>query len=625
MGNSVMKKLAITLLFFVMAIVCGGLFGCSKIDDETDDTDATTVSVARVALSTTNAFVKSDNSDSITITAMALDENNGLVSDVVIQLASTAGALGTSILTTGENGTGQTTFSAGTLDPSNQTATITATASGARQYMLPIQIVGTELSITAQPSLQIGLAETDELEVKVLDAGDNPVYNADVTFTVASSSTGSVTLSSSSATTDINGLASITVTAATAGDVTIEASSSGASVTHTYTVDSQGGGFYISNPTGETASLTIGGTRSITVNAPSQSTVMFATTLGTFVANGESVINVAVSSGIATAVLTSSNSGIASVEVYDADDLTTKDSVTIAVSASAANAAKLSLQSSSSNVAPSITGSTENSVTLTATVKTDDDEPVGGAAVAFSISNSTGGGEYVSPVVVWTNSSGIAESVFTSGSLSSGSGQDGGVNITASVIGSSPLISYTIPVVIGGTAGSIIISQSTKIYSINNDTTYELPMSVMVADSNGNPIAGARVSLSIWPIKYYTGVWPSTDLSPTYSGQYDNEDQNRNLTLDTIPDEDTNNDGQLTPFNSAAGTVPTYVTTDENGVGEFSLVYGKTYAGWIDDEFVASTQVLGSETRSTTEISLSWASGDEPYLPYTSPFGATGP
>lgn len=621
-----MKKLAITLLCFAMAIVWGGLFGCSKIEEETDeDADTSTVSAAIVSLSTTNAFVKSDNSDSVTITAMAYDDNNGVVPNVVIQLSSTGGALGASAITTGEDGTAETTFSAGNFDRSNQTVSITGTAPGAASYMLPIQIVGTEIAlIDYKPSLQIGSNATDTLKVKVLDAGDNSVYNADVNFAVASSSTGSVTLSPSSATTDINGLASITVTAASAGDVTIEVSSSGATITHTYTVDALGDGFYISDPTAETVSLSIGGTRAISVNAPDQSVVRFATTLGTFVGSGGlGYIDVAVASGTATATFTSSNSGIASIEVYDADDLTTKDTLTIAVSASVANATQISLQASSSNVAPSI-GSSENSVTLTATVKTAADEPVGGAAVAFSISNSTGGGEYVSPVVVLTNSSGIAESTFTSGSLSSGSGDDGGVSITASVIGSA--ISDTIPVVIGGTAGSIIVSKSTNIYSLNNDTTYELPMSVMVADSNGNPIAGARVSLSIWPALYATGSWqpqPVTTSSAPNTTWWVNEDDNRNLNLDI--GEDTNGDGQLTPQNSSAGTVPTYVITDENGVGEFSMIYGKTYAGWIENEFVASTYVLGSETRSTTDIGLSWAEGEEPNLPPTSPFGLVGP
>jgi hypothetical protein len=635
MSKSVMKNLTMILLIAIIAFVWGGSIGCSKIEEETqEETDV--VSIASLALSTTNAFVKSDNSDSATITVMALDENNGLVPNVAIQLSSTGGALGASSVVTSENGTVETTFSSGTINRSNQTVTITASATGADDYLLPLQIIGTELVITAQPSLQIGGDDTDTISVKVLDAGDNPVYNADVTFSLAASSTGSVTFSSSTATTDINGEATITATAVSQGDAVVSIGSMGVTQTHTYSVDSAGTGFYITAPSNEVSNLSIGSSRIITVNAPLQTTVRFATTVGTF-QNALNVIDVTVSGGTASATFSSSNSGVATIEVYDADDLDTKDSITIAVSASVANANQIALQSSSNNVAPSVAGS-ENTVTLTAIVKTAADEPVGSAPVVFSISNSTGGGEYVSPVVVLTNAQGIANSTFTSGSLSSGGS---GVKISASIVGSSPIIASQVPIVIGGTAGSIIFSESTTISSINNDTIYQKPMAVMVADSNGNPIAGAKVSLSIWPYAYHTGCWDpipvTTDSVPDYyavdidgdgfvdpftvGSGYLNEDQDRNLILGTSPDEDDNNDGQLTPSNSAAGTVPTSVTTDANGVGSFYLIYPKTSALWILDEFVASTYVLGTETRSTTYANLGWLEGDEPYLSTCSPYG----
>jgi len=135
---------------------------------------------------------------------------------------------------------------------------------------------------------------------------------------------------------------------------------------------------------------------------------------------------------------------------------------------------------------------------------------VGGAAVAFSIINPTGGGESVSPVIVYTNDFGVAQSTFTSGSLSSG-GQ--GVTVHAEVVG-SPAISDEVQIIIGGTAGSVVIGRSTKIESVQNNTAYKLPMSVLVLDSNGNPVSGAIVTLGTWPTQYAVGGWAINGTPP---------------------------------------------------------------------------------------------------------------
>ena len=74
--------------------------------------------------------------------------------------------------------------------------------------------------------------------------------------------------------------------------------------------------------------------------------------------------------------------------------------------------------------------------------------------------------------------------------------------------------------------------------------------------------------------------------------------------------EDTNGDGELTPQSSAAGSVPSTVSTDENGVANFNLVYLKTSAAWIKDEITASTIVLGTETQSIYKFWLPWSVDD---------------
>jgi hypothetical protein len=312
-------------------------------------------------------------------------------------------------------------------------------------------------------------------------------------------------------------------------------------------------------------------------------------------------------------------------------------------SAPSGEADNISLQASATVVAPS-TGGITNSVTLQATVKNYDGEIVGGAPVTFFIENPTGGGETVSPAVAYTSDFGIAEATFTSGSL----GTDAqGVKVWAQVVnglvcGVDPgAICDDIDIVIGGTAGSVVIGQSTTIFSINGDTAYQLPMSVLVSDSNGNPIVGEVVSLNVWPLQYTTGGWSGSDpCGPVYDGDpldplswYNNEDDAhpgsayyRNLILDdddmvtppAAPSEDGGDtpvdpghgDGQLTPPLSAAGTLPATVITDENGVGTFNLVYVKSSAAWIKDQVTATVVVSGTETTGTFTFILPYAEND---------------
>jgi len=416
--------------------------------------------------------------------------------------------------------------------------------------------------------------------------------------------------------------------------------------------------------------------------------VVFATTIGGWDGTISPIVT-KVATGVAPAryawaVLNATEAGAATVQAYDADNLGNTDKTTVAFSAPSADAHKITLQSSTSIVAPS-TGDTKNTATLTATVRSKTGQVVGGAVVAFSIVNATGGGETVSPVVVVTNSSGIAQTTFTSGSLSTGAE---GVTVNARVLGNGETVSNTtisfansdpdtiirvdggsfitdgfeageqirvsgstsndgfytlaasgvtantltlvdsdsltteaagasvtitavttsVNIVIGGTAGSVVIGRGTVV-TVLDPATYSLPMSVLVADSNGNPVAGAVVSLSAWPQQYSSGVWYDNDPDPQtkeflpyITGTFANEDKNENMFLD--PGEDTNGDGTLTPPNSAAGDVPTTVTTDVNGVANFNLIYVKGSAVWIVNRIRASTLALGTETVTTMEFRL---------------------
>lgn len=183
-----------------------------------------------------------------------------------------------------------------------------------------------------------------------------------------------------------------------------------------------------------------------------------------------------------------------------------------------------------------------------------------------------------------------------------------------------------VSVVISGEASSIAIGGATVVEEYG-PATYRYPMSVVVADSNGNPVQGATVNLSVWPTWYYTGVTVQ-DVGPVRTYGYPNEDENRNQILDPGEDTDghsagadlTASNNSLDPAKSTAGTVPATVVTDENGVGQFDYIFQKNYSGWLDVEISATALVYGSETSSSIEFALGYAESEKDNIP-SSPWG----
>lgn len=596
--------------------------------------------VSGISLATSSGSVSTDNSDSATITATVLDANNAALKDTTVSFKASSGTLSAPSVVTDEDGQATVTFSCGNLDNSNRTSTITAVSNSVSRQ-ISIQITGTTLELeTDFQNLEITSSaitpqidsEKAILTIVAKDAGDNRIYNAYVAASVDSSSTGDVTLSPSNGYTDSSGELKIEVFGKSKGTAIVKVEGLGTSATQTYSVGLAGEVFSIISPTEDPYSLAKGANVTIVVQAPSQSQVIFATTCGVWDGGTDTVVTKSVANQQASAVLNSSEACNATVQVYDAADANTSDSMKVNIYPPADSAARIDLQAASYVVARS-TGGVLNSVLLEATVRDDTFQIVPNVAVSFSISDSTGGGEYVSPPLAYTLSgSGKAEATFTSGSVSSGAR---GVTVTATVVGKAT-VTDSIGIVIGGTAGSVIIGRSTLIESSEDGTSYNLPMTAQVVDSNGNPVASARISLQLWPLYYNTGIWVPGGISvlcrPEISNTYPNEDDTfpgtyyyRNLILD--PGEDANNDGQLTPSSSAAGAVPAEVVSDENGLASFDLIYPKSQAAWIVAELTGSTLVLGSETRSTSQFTLPYLidpDADECLLP-DSPYNNSQP
>ncbi len=606
-----------TAFIFLSILCCAFVFsGCSSDSSSSSDGGGSggSQTIADLSIGVSSASVSSDNSDFITVTASVLNGSNVAVSGTTISFSATGGALSAASVITDESGLATVEFRSGLTNKSNRQVVIEA-SSGGLSAQVPVLISGTSVeAMPTQTVLTIGGSATDELSIFVSDASGTPIFDTSVSISIRTASTGSASISPSQGQTDVNGKLNVSVTGTNAGTVTIDITAAGAADSQTYTVNSASSSLAITQPSQDPSSSPTGPTGAVSIivadpqPGPSNQ-VVIATTLGQLVGGGNvgSAIVVPVTNGTAQAQLTSTEAGVATVQAYDVNSPTVTDSVAVAFYAPANQASKISIQASNTVVAPSETAILNNSVEITASVVNATDDVVGQAPVVFTLANTTGGGEKISPTLVLTDESGIATATFTSGSLSSG-GE--GVLVSAYLL-NSPSVSSTIPIIIGGTPGSVVLGTSTEISSINGETAYQLDVSVIVADTNGNPVSGADVTLSLWPTFYYTGNFMEDTL--VWTGTYSNEDINQNTFLD--PGEDVNGSGALEPGNSAAGTIPGTVTTDENGIATFQWTYLKTYAGFVAVDLYATTIVQGSETTSRLhDYVLRWADGEEPNL-----------
>ncbi len=586
---------------------------------------------SRIQLSVSSGQLPSSGATTINVTAVVLDAGGQTVAGVLVTFSTGELSAFISNISTGgvsdANGTVTARLNVGS-DKTNRTVTIAATAAGASN-LVPVQIVGSTVATNASGSSlpDTGLSPVT-LTVTAKDSAGNPVSNTAVTLTATGA--GSVTLTPASGTTNGSGQLVVTVAGTVAGAVTVTASALGATATTNFTVtptvatfgitQTTNGAVVTPNPT--LVAMQIGDSLVVQVSAPASASVTFATTMGSLNGGGTSV-NVAVAAGTASATLTTAQAGVANVQVFDPLNAGSNDSLTVSITA--AVAASITLQASPSVVATSV-GATTGVSNLLATVSDASGQPVGGAPVAFSIINPTGGGENLSPAVSFTASIaggglglGQARTTFTSGSLPSAAT---GVKIRASVLGTA-IATNAAPsgndagIVIGGTAGSVAFGQATVLAEANNATNYVLAMSVLVADVNGSPApAGTVVNLSAWPIAWSTGAACFFDADTATTGTFLNEDANENLILDPVEDgtriyyvgganvSPGTSNGIATPSNSAGGIVPGTLTTDANGIATFNLTYGKTSAFWIVTRIRARTVVQGTEAVSEIQFRL---------------------
>lgn len=615
--------------------------------------EVTGASLNRLSIGTDRVSVKSDGSDIATITVTALSAGNVVVPNITVHFSADGGQLSLPSVVTDDQGQAQVTFRADPQHRANANVTITASATGADERSIIVQIVGSTATLTVSASSVMVGGDDATVTVTARDASGNPIYAADVELTQEGA--GPLEFAQASGKTDVNGRFTTTVSAPAAsapGAVTLHANVAGVDAVAALQVD---GTFVIEKPAADPAELLVAGAPlEFEVLAPGVASVRFASSLGIWTSCNQGACVVPVAGGKATDFLSSPTLvGIADVEVEGLDatgKVIAKATRRVAVTGNTPS--KVLLTASSSNLPPSL-GSQKNSLSLVATLLDASDQAVNDAAVVFSIEKGTGSGEAIEPVLALT-SQGQARATFTSGTLPTGQSQSA-IRVRATAVGNPALFAER-EITVGGSAGSVVIGHPTKALEVS-DTLYRVRMTLMVADSNGNPMANQVVSLSTWPTRYAEGRWrplnPAANTNCVPTGGHDpdpltdqtdpaltvegaagdgvtnndyqrvtwiaNEDINENLILD--PGEfDAKGDG-LTPPNSAAGTLPSSVITDAHGVADFDLYYLKQYAAWVEVRIRASTLVQGSETRGEIKFALGYLRSEaQSCLLHDSPF-----
>ncbi len=614
-----------------MLVACGGGGGSAGTNPNAPVSPTTpttnTSTVASLALVSSLNQISADNANSATLVVTALDANNGLLANQNITLSASTGVLSSSSGVTDANGQATFQFRSGTLNQSNRDATITAASNGVTAQTV-VRIVGGTLTLDSGSvnALTIGGA-TVNLKATLRDASGVIIPNVVVTF---ASSSGNVTLSTSTATTNASGEATIVVTGVSAGSAIVSATANGISTPIAFTVSAPGVGFYFLSPNSG-AVITTGAPQALSVQAGTATNVIFVTNLGTF-SNGLNNQTVPVVAGQASAVITIPSAGQAAITAFNSSATSISASLAITASPPVSSANKLLLTANRTN-APISSSTTKNTIQVKARAIFNSggvDASVFNVPVLFTMSGGPGAGEYLSSAIVFTNASGEAVTDFVSGSQSS---TQNGITIRAQILGTA-VATGAAPsgndwvVTVGGQALSVAFSPSTQIRSSADGTYYEFDFSALVSDANGAAVGNQNVSLSVKPYAFTTGL-NACAASLTNTFTFCSEDRNGNGSLDSGEDGiridlpfDLNpvacsagplfgtSNGQLTPPNSYAGTVPNNIVTLANGVAPFTLTYLKSSAVWVVVELTATVNSAGTEAKSSSIFRLPPSSDD---------------
>ncbi|MGA2507146.1 MAG: Ig-like domain-containing protein [Chitinispirillaceae bacterium] len=451
-----------------------------------DSTSVVIVGARKFHISSSKTQLKADNSDTATVTATVVDQNNNPAMGDSIFFSCNIGIIGAFALVD-SNGDAKVRLRA---MPINGTCFIqardTKTMDTASTYVL---FSGITLTLGSdQTNLNINNNATVSAILK--DGSGNPIGGDTVVFSTKQPGKFSNNTTTFRALLDPTGRAEATITSNSATRIDVSASclNSGDTITLFFTNNA----ITLTSAKRDTA-LVIGGNDSTlltatyldsTAHVVSGATVTFYANAGT-ITKSTAVTDI---NGHATTWLKSANfSGTATVEA----SITGVGNALATVTFAAAKIKSIKLTITPDNI--SINGGV---ATLSAIVRDINDNLVNLADVNFKILNGPGGGEYIDKPVA-TTSNGKAGAQLYAGSVPS---MYRGVLVSASV---HDTIADSCKITISGEPYAISVAYPNEDTVTVPDaghlnaTTFDYFMGAVVCDINGNPVAdGTRVNFS---------------------------------------------------------------------------------------------------------------------------------
>ena len=605
------------LLTLALAACGGSTNDCgSAFQDGCPPPGPPPVVVSSLTLLTSQAQVPSDGSKSATITALARDANNNVMTGIAVSFQATSGAIVPTQPTTDTSGQALATVDSGT-DPTNRTITVTATA-GTATATIPVNVNGTTLALSGPSNLVLN--NTGNYSVVLTDSAGQGIPGATVTLTSANGNT----LTPGAPSTDSSGRMSFTATATAGGTDTITATALGLQQTLSLNVSTQS--FNISAPAAGTR-VALGAAQIVTVTWLNNGVpvagqpVTFAATRGTITPLTAVTTD---STGKASVSISSTSAGpsVVSASGIGVSAQLNLDFVAITPS-------QISVQAGPASVG------VQGQSSITALVRDASNNLVEGATVDFKLTaDPTNGGLSAASAV--TNAQGSAQTVYTAGNSSSGAN---GVVVSATVQGTAYTASTHVTV--GGQ--TVFLSMGTgNVIDTSSDPVYSVQYAIFAVDSGGAPLANAPITMKILPVAYGKGVlggcasggtyWTpiyATATGDTYSyngsAMCRNEDTDYTGNINSlgviggIPVKDYNTNGKLDPGNAAVVS-PSSGTTDSNGRLDVTITYPRDHANWVMVTLIASTIVQGTESSTSSTFVLEGAIAD-----YACSVGPPGP
>lgn len=627
-------KILTTMVAVVGVVACGGSENAGTPPFGTGGTTGTTSTAASIDVMASDVQLESAG-DQVTITAVVKDPGNVSLPKAPVTFATDTGTLTSAATTTDAAGVATAVLSAGT-NHSNRPLTVTV-SSGSAVGTLVLPVTGTQVSYTGATTAALGT--TLPITAKALDSKGAPIVGLAVSF-ASSLNNG---LSATSATTDVQGVATVNYTATNAGADTLTISGGGASVTPQPTIQISASDFAFVNAGGTVITQTV----SIPVGPPGAPLLVRFRVNGVAQAN-QAIVFTSTAGSVAPLTAMTNAAGIASVTVQSATaspatlqatagsgSSTVQASVPLLFVATVPN--KLTLQVSPTAIGPNVGTSTTQQARVVATVVDSNANPVSGATVNFSRVVDPSGGNLSQPSAI-TDASGQATVQFIAGPSTTASN---GVQLRGQVSGTA--ISGTTNLSVNQSALFIALGTGNTITNVD-DQTYRKDWVVYVTDSNGIAVPNITLTIKVLPLLYGKGQLAFDSVAGSWGVAAGsifcaNEDDGGGTAANAYngaldPGEDRNGDGRLQPGNvisvtAAGGTggasIGTF-TTDATGRATISLIYAESYVPWVRVRLSASAVVTGTESSTQADFVVTGLASDftnksVPPAGVTSPFG----